>query len=209
MGSLELAGSPVERIAVDVLVVPLFEAETPLRGAAGRVDWRLCGRLSRLAAAGGMPCAVGGALLTPGGGGVRAPRILGLGLGRRAELGAERWEAWLADALERARLLRAGSLALALPACGDQIAERLAQLAAAAASGLAPERVLVAPDPGEESAAGQWFRRASRRGQAGDLQVMAPPDSRGPRGANPAAGRADAPAQPARSSHAPTGRFTR
>lgn len=39
----DLPGGPPELIAL-----PFFSDERPLRGAAGLVDWRLCGRLSRL-----------------------------------------------------------------------------------------------------------------------------------------------------------------
>ena len=46
MPQLALAPGPIERIRADVAVVPLFAGERPLRAAAGRVDWRLCGRLS-------------------------------------------------------------------------------------------------------------------------------------------------------------------
>lgn len=38
----QLEGGP------DLLVLPFFADERPLRGAAGLCDWRLCGRLSRL-----------------------------------------------------------------------------------------------------------------------------------------------------------------
>ena len=81
MPQLGLAPGPIERVRADVAVVPLFANERPLRAAAGRVDWRLCGRLSHLFAAGRLAGAVGEAVLIPGGGGISAPRILGLGAG--------------------------------------------------------------------------------------------------------------------------------
>jgi Cytosol aminopeptidase family, N-terminal domain len=84
MPQLGMAPGPIERIRADLAVVPLFEGERPLRAAAGRVDWRLCGRLSHLLADGHLSGAVGEAVLIPGGGGVCAPRVLGLGAGRRA-----------------------------------------------------------------------------------------------------------------------------
>jgi hypothetical protein len=41
-----------ETAAPEALILPFFADERPLRGAAGLCDWRLCGRLSRLLAAG-------------------------------------------------------------------------------------------------------------------------------------------------------------
>jgi hypothetical protein len=38
--------------APEALILPFFEDERPLRGAAGLCDWRLCGRLSRLLSSG-------------------------------------------------------------------------------------------------------------------------------------------------------------
>ena len=52
MPLLGLAPGSIERVRADLAVVPLFAGERPLLGAAGRVDWRLCGRLSHLFAAG-------------------------------------------------------------------------------------------------------------------------------------------------------------
>ena len=202
MSSFELALGPLERIEAEVLVLPLFEGEIPLRGAVGRIDWRLCGRLSRLAAAGQLPAEAGAAFLTPGGGGVRARRVLGLGLGPRS---AEDFEAWAAAAFDRARRLADGPLALALPDSGERLAPRLAQLASLARAGEAPQRVCVAPEAPDETVALQWFRSMARRPQPGGLEIAPPPEGRAPRGA----GLAEAATQPARSSPNPTGRFTR
>ena len=87
MKTLALAEVAIERVPADVAVVALFADERPLRGAAGRLDWRLCGRLSRLVAAGRLSGQSGEAVLTPGGGGVRARAVVGLGLGSRGRSG--------------------------------------------------------------------------------------------------------------------------
>jgi hypothetical protein len=81
---LGLAPGPIERVPADVAVVALFAGERPLRAAAGRVDWRLCGRLSHLFASGRLTGVEGEAVLIPGGGGMRAPRVMGVGFGERA-----------------------------------------------------------------------------------------------------------------------------
>jgi len=40
--------SSLDALETDLLVLPFFEDERPLRGASGLVDWRLCGALSKL-----------------------------------------------------------------------------------------------------------------------------------------------------------------
>jgi hypothetical protein len=64
----------------ELLALPFFADERPLRGAAGLVDWRLCGRLSRLLSAGRVSGARGEATLVPTG---RLPfaKLLLYGLG--------------------------------------------------------------------------------------------------------------------------------
>src|SRR5262245_1136662 len=57
----EQPGGPPELVAL-----PFFADERPLRGAAGLADWRLCGRLSRLAAAGKIDGTAGECTLLPG-----------------------------------------------------------------------------------------------------------------------------------------------
>jgi hypothetical protein len=49
----------------ELLVLPFFSDERPLRGAAGSCDWRLCGRLSRLLAQGKLTGARGESTLYP------------------------------------------------------------------------------------------------------------------------------------------------
>jgi hypothetical protein len=101
---------------LDALCVFLGEDDRPLPGAAGYVDWRLCGRLSRLLQEGFFQGQVGDSLLVPTDGAIPAPRLFVLGVGRSRGL----TEAALADVLSRAAgmLSRAGvqAVALELPA---------------------------------------------------------------------------------------------
>jgi len=106
----------MHRVRVELAVVGFFEAERPLRGAAGLVDWRLCGALSRLLRAGRLSGARGDAALIPGGGGLRAARVLVLGLGAETGFEGEARRAAVADAIRRALALRVRSLALSIPA---------------------------------------------------------------------------------------------
>lgn len=80
--------------AADVMAVGVFEDERPLRGAAGLLDWRLAGRLSRMIKAKRFAGIAGEALLLPPPGG-RLPfaRLLLVGMGKSAHFGEERYRA--------------------------------------------------------------------------------------------------------------------
>jgi len=98
----------------ELLALPFFADERPLRGAAGLVDWRLCGRLSRLLLAGRLDGSFGEQTLLPL---TRLPfrTLLLLGLGEPARFTELRFlEAAKAvrDAVARLSVRR---YALALP----------------------------------------------------------------------------------------------
>jgi hypothetical protein len=82
---LGLDSHPLDAIAADVAVAGFFLEDRPLRGGAGRVDWRLCGLVSRMLAKGEIVADRGSALLLGATGAFKAPRILLLGLGSRAD----------------------------------------------------------------------------------------------------------------------------
>jgi hypothetical protein len=63
------------------LLLPIFEDERPLRGAAGLCDWRLCGRLSRLLRERKAAGTRGEALMMPPGRRLRFARLVLFGLG--------------------------------------------------------------------------------------------------------------------------------
>jgi leucyl aminopeptidase len=113
--TVELDPGPVERTRADVVVVFFFDSDRPLRGGAGRADWRLCGQLSRLILAGKLTGALGDAVLMPTGGGLAAPLLIGLGLGPRNTFDAGACEALGREAVTRAQRLGAGTVALPLP----------------------------------------------------------------------------------------------
>ncbi len=82
----------VERAMVaSSLLLPIFGDERPLRGAAGLVDWRLCGRLSRLVRAGRLAGTRGETLMMPPGRRLRFGRIVLFGLGDSKDYGEERY----------------------------------------------------------------------------------------------------------------------
>jgi hypothetical protein len=114
--AIELDSEPVERVRADLLVAPFFEGDRPLRGAASRVDWRLSGHLSEMLGRGAFGTGEGDVVLVPTGSRLRAPRALLLGLGPRESFAPRALRAAARIAVARAAALRAGIVALALPA---------------------------------------------------------------------------------------------
>jgi hypothetical protein len=104
-----------DRVTADTFVVSLFEDEKPPHGVAGLLDWRLCGRLSRLIASGKISARFREATLLPAYGRLPVQRVCVYGLGRRVEFtpARAREATWfMADSLHR---LRAESFLCALP----------------------------------------------------------------------------------------------
>lgn len=112
---VEVVGGRLEQLAGELLAAFFFEDERPLRGPAGRVDWRLCGLASRHLLRGRPAGRAGEALLAPTAGRLAAPRVLLAGLGRRAGFGADALADAARAAAGRALALRVGRLALAPP----------------------------------------------------------------------------------------------
>jgi len=137
---LEVGAVPAERARVDLLVVPVFSDERPLRGSAGRADWRLCGLLSRLAAEGRLEGRAGEAVLVASFGGLAAPLVLALGMGSRLAFDAGGVEFLAHEAVSRALALRVATLALGLGETahsGAGLRERAEEMMAGAADAMA------------------------------------------------------------------------
>jgi hypothetical protein len=111
---VEIESGPIERVPADVSAVGIFQGDRPLRGGAGRTDWRLCGRLSQLRAAGELSGRWGEAVLVQTFGGLGAPLVVALGLGEQAGFGLREQAAAARAAVGRALGLGARSLALPL-----------------------------------------------------------------------------------------------
>jgi hypothetical protein len=109
----------LDPLPVDTVCLFVSEDERPLGGAAGFVDWRLCGQLSRLLVDGFFKGTRGESLLLPSSGRIGAPRLVVLGLGPGGEAlhpGVLRSAlSQAADVLNRARV---DSVALELPGRG-------------------------------------------------------------------------------------------
>ncbi len=137
---LEVCATAPERVRADLLAVPIFSDERPLRGAAGRADWRLCGGLSRLVAGGRLAGRPGDAVLAASFGGLAVPLLLALGVGPRRAFDAAGLQAFAGDAVRRALGLRVPTLALPMPvetAEGAGLGEREERLLFGAADALA------------------------------------------------------------------------
>jgi hypothetical protein len=185
---------PIERAVSDVLVATFFEDDRPLRGGAGRADWRLCGTLSRLLEAGRLRGSAGDAALVGTGSAFASPRLLLLGLGPTVHLERSALRRVADDALSRATGLGFPLVGISLPLCGrpgelplDASAAAFVEAALAPEPPLAGLSLLVPPgtEPGIESLARRLAQRLGRR----DLDVSvaaARPSGPEPRAAQPA-----------------------
>ncbi len=94
-----------DETARDCLVLPVFRDDRPLRGAAGLVDWRLCGRLSRLIKANRATADAGETMLLPPGRRLRFKRVMWFGLGETKGYNEDRFRkdlAWILGVVTRA-----------------------------------------------------------------------------------------------------------
>jgi hypothetical protein len=203
---IELDAGPVERVVAEVAVVAFFCAERPLRGSAGRADWRLCGRLSELLASGRLSGERGEALLVETAGGMRAPLLLALGLGPRDAFSLDDCEVAARDAVLRVLGLGSASIALALleraprsegaPACVEAVVSGAAR---AVAEREAEIHLRVVTGPDQLLEAQQALRSVRPRGleRPVALRLPAPQPRRAPRpGVSPGPPRPSAPLPP-------------
>lgn len=137
---LRVAGARVERVEAPLLVLAFFREDRPLRGDAGVADWRLCGRLSRLLAAGRLGGEGAPAALLGTGGRLRAPLLLIREVGSRRGFGAARARDATAALVDSA--LRAGFRDLALSPPGTWLESRAEPAALVRASLLGAARAL-------------------------------------------------------------------
>ena len=114
--SLEALDGLSELARIEALCVFIRQDERPLKGAAGWVDWRMCGKLSQVLLDGFFEGRCLETLLLPSDGMLQSPRLFAFGCGPTAELTSAR----LGECLEHAgrTLQRAGlkSVATELPA---------------------------------------------------------------------------------------------
>jgi len=174
---IDVEGAPLERARADLVVVPLFDDEHPLQGGVGRVDWRLCGQVSALVAAGRLTGTPGEAALLVAFAGLAAPRLLVLGVGPRDHFDVDALDALVRAAALRAVALRVGSVALPLPL---EFGSAVGRVSCAAASALVEARdgvslrlvLLVAREEVVRTA--DMLRRGGLSGVPSDVAVRLP-----------------------------------
>jgi len=105
----------LDQLRCDVLALSFFQEERPLRGASGLVDWRLCGRLSRLLASGRLGGAAGELTLLPPRPRLPFDKLLLLGLGARADFDEAAYAEALRATFAALASMRTHSVAMALP----------------------------------------------------------------------------------------------
>ncbi|MFQ5515166.1 MAG: M17 family peptidase N-terminal domain-containing protein [Myxococcota bacterium] len=102
----------------ETILLPIPRGERPLRGDAGRIDWRLRGEISSKLRSGFISGVTGEATLLPARAPLRAKRLLLLGVGPAGPGGSCEGDLAniLYDAAVRLSALRASHVLLALPA---------------------------------------------------------------------------------------------
>lgn len=109
------APQSLDELQTEILVLPFFSDERPLRGAAGLIDWRLCGALSRKLMAGHLDGHFGEKALISAPSKLKSEGLLLVGLGASVTFDtgvAERACSLIAQVLTDAKVSTA---ALALP----------------------------------------------------------------------------------------------
>jgi len=116
VNTVPLTLEALDPLPVDTICLFVPEDERPLSGAAGFVDWRLCGQLSRLLVDGFFLGTRGESLLLPSSGRIGAPRVVVLGLGPGGEaLHPGVLRSALSQAADVLNRVRVDSVALELP----------------------------------------------------------------------------------------------
>lgn len=106
---------PVDKIEADVVAMTFFEDERPLRGAAGMVDWRLNGAVSRLILNGTSSGKDGESLLMTTNGRITCPRILLFGLGESKRFDAKKFQTATSAFVEVVARLEFSKVAASIP----------------------------------------------------------------------------------------------
>jgi hypothetical protein len=177
--TLELTARPLERVESDVAVAGFFTDERPLRGGAARVDWRLCGGLSKRIVKGDLSGKSGEALLMGCGRALRSPRLLVLGLGDRGDFDLLRFADETAEAMRRCVDLRCPQIALTpLGVSPDDVPRHAASLVAgirdAFEAAVAPMRIHLCIQQAEIAGVERALQEACKAARADEIELLAP-----------------------------------
>lgn len=159
----------LDELRADALVLPFFESERPLRGAASLIDWRLRGQFSKLRHRGRLTGAWLERVLVPGRPLTSFDKIFLLGLGARDEMSVERAEiaSHAMFALLDACLARSAALVLAGRSEGSLDAETALEAFLRAASGAhEQDQIIVIEADDEHRALTLSLERERRKARA-------------------------------------------
>ena len=120
----------LEAAGAEMIACGIWEDQRPLPGLAGLVDWRLAGRLSRLAREQFLVGSLGEVLFLPGRPRLPFDKVIVLGLGARASFGDAPFKTALEKLLATASGLKVRRVVAELPGRGDDTMtpERAAEL---------------------------------------------------------------------------------
>jgi hypothetical protein len=173
---VELLAAVFERAVADCLLAGFFESERPLRGGAGRADWRLCGQLSRLVRDGRLRGREGEAALLLTGPAFASPRLLLVGCGQTGGFDRVALRRAMAGALARVSALGVASVALDLPFGGFTGELSLDAGALAVVEGALDTRAALPPlhllvPPGTEPGIAEVMSRFARGHRGVEIEV--------------------------------------
>ncbi len=117
-----------DEASADALVVPIFSDVRPLRGAAGLVDWRMCGLLSKQIVRGRVAGDELEALLIPADKRLPVHKIFVIGIGSREGFNVDRLDDYFDHVFDTLAAVRSRSAMLVIPheeLTSEEIMERL------------------------------------------------------------------------------------
>ena len=180
----------LERVEGDLLVAGFFREDRPLRGAAGRADWRMCGLFSRILLDAPSVEQEPESILLSTQGRLRVPRVLLFGLGNAQDFDAQALARVTRQAVTRALGLGSARLVLEPPGLrAEELAPHAGTLLEAvlepvrAQEGSLHLRLLVSDGEGGRVEAA--LRNAIMKRAAGEAVLDSPrgqPARRGPEG---------------------------
>jgi len=120
----------LDEVSAEVIACAIYRDERPLPGLAGLLDWRLAGRLSRLAKQGFLLGEVGELLVVPVRPRLPFDKILVAGLGPRGAFGDSTFRKVLERTMDALAGLHVKKAVVELPGRGDEAitAERAADI---------------------------------------------------------------------------------
>ena len=120
----------LDETSAEVVACGVYRDARPLTGLAGLVDWRLCGKLSRLAKEGFLLGEVGEVLALPVRPRLPFDKLLVAGLGPRASFGDATFKKVTSRMIDAIAGLHAKKAIMELPGRGDEAisAERAAEI---------------------------------------------------------------------------------